>query len=433
MNIGKETELIEFKKSTAELKEGIISLTSMLNKSGKGTLYFGVSNNGDVIGQQVGSDTERKISEAIAQSIEPAIIPTIMLLSSPEGLDYIQIKVEGVDSPYSAYGLYYCRSADQDKKATRESLKKMFIGSGFDFIRESNALVQELKFTQLFTLFLANGYHITNEKSFVKNIGLLTNDEKYNQMASLLSDTNPLPLKVVRFNGTDKTFLSQRTEYGNRCMILAMQQVMEYIQSIIETNVEIKDSQRKSTPLFDYDSFREAWVNACLHNAWIDLTPPAIYIFTDRIEIASYGGLPFGLSIDGFYHGETHPINKALQSIFIQLNYAEQTGHGVPIIVKNYGTDVFKISDNYITVTIPFSFEPQWAKAIRQDNPANELNQTQLSIIQYLKTNPDATLEDVASNLKLSVSSIKKGTSKLVQEGYLERRGSKRQGKWFVK
>ena len=34
MNIGKETEQIEFKKSTGELKEGVISIASMLNKHG---------------------------------------------------------------------------------------------------------------------------------------------------------------------------------------------------------------------------------------------------------------------------------------------------------------------------------------------------------------------------------------------------------------
>lgn len=34
MNLGTETEKLEFKKSTSELKEGIISLSSMLNKHG---------------------------------------------------------------------------------------------------------------------------------------------------------------------------------------------------------------------------------------------------------------------------------------------------------------------------------------------------------------------------------------------------------------
>ena len=33
MKIGKENEKLEFKKTTAELKEGVISMTAMLNKN----------------------------------------------------------------------------------------------------------------------------------------------------------------------------------------------------------------------------------------------------------------------------------------------------------------------------------------------------------------------------------------------------------------
>ena len=42
MNIGRENETIEFKRSVSETKEGIASISSMLNKHGKGILYFGV-------------------------------------------------------------------------------------------------------------------------------------------------------------------------------------------------------------------------------------------------------------------------------------------------------------------------------------------------------------------------------------------------------
>ena len=55
MNVGKETEQIEFKKSTSELKEGVISIASMLNKHGSCELYFGVKNDGEAIGQQIGN------------------------------------------------------------------------------------------------------------------------------------------------------------------------------------------------------------------------------------------------------------------------------------------------------------------------------------------------------------------------------------------
>ncbi len=42
MNFGKENETLEFKKSIGELKEGVISISSKLNKSGYGRLYFGI-------------------------------------------------------------------------------------------------------------------------------------------------------------------------------------------------------------------------------------------------------------------------------------------------------------------------------------------------------------------------------------------------------
>ena len=54
MNIGKENEIIEFKKTTAEIKEGLQSISAILNKHQKGYLYFGVRDNGDVIGQDIG-------------------------------------------------------------------------------------------------------------------------------------------------------------------------------------------------------------------------------------------------------------------------------------------------------------------------------------------------------------------------------------------
>ena len=58
MNIGKENETIEFKKSTSEIKAGLDSISAILNKHGKGVLYFGVKDNGEICGQQIGKETE---------------------------------------------------------------------------------------------------------------------------------------------------------------------------------------------------------------------------------------------------------------------------------------------------------------------------------------------------------------------------------------
>ena len=73
----RESELIEFKKSTSELKQGVISLSSMLNKHGKGVVYFGVLNDGSIFGQQIGKDTTHDISVEIKNYIKPVIVPII--------------------------------------------------------------------------------------------------------------------------------------------------------------------------------------------------------------------------------------------------------------------------------------------------------------------------------------------------------------------
>ena len=50
----KESETLELKKSTSELKEAIIAISAMLNKHGRGEVIFGIEDNGKVVGQGIG-------------------------------------------------------------------------------------------------------------------------------------------------------------------------------------------------------------------------------------------------------------------------------------------------------------------------------------------------------------------------------------------
>lgn len=82
MKIGEESELIEFKTSTGERKEAVESICAILNKHTKGTLYFGIDDNGFVIGQkQISDSTKKDISRTISEMLEPKIVPTIEILN----------------------------------------------------------------------------------------------------------------------------------------------------------------------------------------------------------------------------------------------------------------------------------------------------------------------------------------------------------------
>ena len=84
-NIGIETEQIEYKKTTGELKEAITSIVAILNKHGAGELYFGVRNNGDVLGQEINDETLRKVSQAIKNHITPSIFQNFCYQDDEEG------------------------------------------------------------------------------------------------------------------------------------------------------------------------------------------------------------------------------------------------------------------------------------------------------------------------------------------------------------
>ncbi|MFH1440136.1 MAG: ATP-binding protein [Candidatus Woesearchaeota archaeon] len=89
-------------KSTSELKEGIISIVSILNKHQKGELYFGVKNNGEIVGQTVTEKTIRDISKSISDNIEPKIFPKIKEVVL-EGKKCVHIEFLGENVPYYAF------------------------------------------------------------------------------------------------------------------------------------------------------------------------------------------------------------------------------------------------------------------------------------------------------------------------------------------
>ena len=80
----------------------------MLNKYQEGKLYFGIKNDGTILGQNIGDDTLRSISQAISANIEPRIYPSIRQVSF-EGKTCIEIECQGNDIPYFAYGRAYIR------------------------------------------------------------------------------------------------------------------------------------------------------------------------------------------------------------------------------------------------------------------------------------------------------------------------------------
>ena len=431
MNLGKENEFQEFKESLSQLDKGLKSLTAMLNRSGHGTVYFGVDDNGNVKGFTVGKKTLLDIRNRIKDIIEPQILAEINELVADDGKTYISVSATGCNIPYSCDGRYYVRNASADESVSNDLLRKMLASGDADLIKQIESDIQDLTFNQLVTFLSGYGVHISDKRAILKNYGLLNADDKYNFMAYLLSDQNDTSIKIVKFSGIDKSAMSERTEFGRQCLLITVKQVLDYMKAMNSTLVDLSGGVRIEKHLFEYDAFREAWINACLHNSWNERIPPAIYIFDDRIEVVSYGGLPYDLSKDGFFNGVSKPINKSLLTLFILSDYSEQSGHGIPTIVSAYGKEAFSFDDKLLKVTLNFTFEPDIvaARKLREHRQA-KLTEKQIMILTYLSEHPAAKLQDAADATGVSLAGVKKIVSKLQELELLRRSGSKRDGHW---
>ena len=433
MNLGHENETLEFKESLGQLDKGLKSITAMLNRSGYGCVCFGVLDNGDVKGLTVGPNTLMDIRNKIKFLISPQALVHIEKVTVGK-LDYIKVTAQGSDIPYSCDGRYYIRNVAADETVSNEILRKMLTTSETDIIRRIPSEDQDLTFNQFDSFMSKYGIHTESSISFHKNYGLKNDEGKFNLMAYLLSDQNNVSIKVVKFEGTDKSTMSERTDFGSQCLLRSVQEVLEYVKVNNAVKVDLSGGIRKETPLLDYEAFREAWINACLHNSWSEMLPPSVFVYDDRMEIVSYGGLPFGLSKEGFFKGTSLPVNRGLLIIFIATGFAEQSGHGVPIIVSKYSEEAFSFENGMIKVTLNFNYEPaEVVRRIEIEKTEDNLTVKQREVLELIKENVKITQKELSEKANLSLAGVKKIMLKLQNMNLIERVGAKKNGYWTVK
>ena len=421
-----ETEYVEYKESTTELEDAAIALTAMLNKNGSGKVIFGMKDNGTPVGQDIGKTTLKSISQHIHNFIEPRIIPTIDVTELENGRSIITVTVSGLNRPYAYKNNIYIRSDEENKRVPITELRQMF-QSYSDLLKDTVAFRQDLTFSSLTGRLRAKSLHVEDDKRLYDSYELMRSDGKFNMQAELLSDQNKVPLTAVVFSGTDRTAISIRKDFSGRCLFDELEQVQMFAESINETKVLINGLVRQETQQFEMDAFREAWVNACVHNLWIHGIPPTVQFFSDRVEIISNGSLPYTQTLQEFFDGRSMPVNESLMRVFIAAGISEHTGHGVPIIVKKYGQEAFEITGGTVKVILRYKFEKN-SLTVQEQRPDSEVEE----ILQYLAEDPKLTLSHLSE-----ITGIKRGTlGKLIvdlqSKGLLSREGSKKSGSWKV-
>ena len=451
-----EEEWFEFKENWCEphiLGEYISAISNAAALKGRDTGYFiwGVQDNShEIVGTKFKHQQDFK-NEPLEHYLARLTAPDI-------GFKFHDLKIDdrpvvvlvipaAVKVPTSFDHERYIRIGSSKESVAKypEQEAQLFdvLKNGLPTIENTPSQYQDLRFERLFTYYAGRGVTLRQE-TFKKNIGLLTDDGKYNILAQLLSDDCHMPIRVSIFRGETKAApLYSIKEFGNSCILSAMDKINDYgdVINLVQVDEQNRSMVRKDVSLFDQDAFREALINAFVHNKWIDGNAPMITIYSNRIEILSRGSLAPKQTIEGFYLGESVPVNQKLSDIFLQLHISERSGRGVPKIVEIYGKDIFEFRENSIVVNIPFNYISGGVADKVVDNVVDnvadkvvdkKLNATQNKILLEIRNNPNITQPQLGVKLGFGKTTIQNGISALKKKGYIERIGSNKDGYWKV-
>ena len=295
---------------------------------------------------------------------------------------------------------------------------------------------QDLSFTRLFTYYAGRGVELRAD-TFAKNLGFLTPAGKYNLLAQLLSDDSRIPVRVSIFAGETRADpLYSVREFGNTCLLISLDRVLEYIDvlNVVQADERNRVVERKDVPLMEPKPVREAIINAFVHNRWVDGNAPMFTVYSDRLEILSRGPLPSKQTMDGFFRGESVPVNQKLSDMFLQLHISERSGRGVPKIVEAYGRDCYEFREGSIALTIPFNRINALDSATHSGSTkgANELSKVQVEVLAEIRSDPNATHDQIAASIGKGRTAVVKAIRQLREGGYIERVGSNKSGWWKV-
>lgn len=445
-NIRIENQHTEFKRILNDRFE--ISVVAFLNSKDGGVIYIGMDDDGSVFGVENPDILQKQVADRIKNNIRGECLGLYdIILEKREGKNVVKLVISsGTEKPYyirekgmTSEGCFI-RNGSRIESMTSAMIEKMFARRTRNTLSVLLSPKQDLGFEQLKIFYEEHGKKLNDQ--FAKNLDFLTPDGKYNLNAFLFADQNNITVKVAKFAGPDKRELVENEEYGFCSIIKSCKRVLEKLEIENKTFAKVGYPFRKEKKMIDPDSLREAVINAFVHNDYTDLMSPAFYIFSDHIEIVSYGGLIDGMTKEEFLSGISRPRNREIMRIFRDVDLVEQLGTGMEKILSTYNSNIFKISPNFLRVHFDFDSLGSESEDKVQNNETDFPKTSQklpkevpfiaIRTFELIKQNPSATVAQLAVEEGVSDRTIKAHIALLKKEGLIERTGGKTKGMWIV-
>ena len=441
----RENETLEFKKSTSELKEGVISLSSMLNKHQTGVLYFGVKNDGTVVGQQIGASTTADVSKAIKDNLKPRITPSIEVVKE-DGKEVIKVEVRGEDTPYSSYGRYYIRSDDEDLLMTNAQLESYFINKNYDYSKwekEPTAYTVDDVDEDLLIRYVNAGnesgrinFLFKDVKTTLTKLELLNGNYLNNAGYYLFSNKKPLLLKLATYPTDERISFSDMKQFkGN--ILECIDEAIKYVTNNIRWRAEIRGTTRVEIPEIPIEAFREIIVNSFAHMKINPSSSNEIYITPTKIHIYNPGPLVPGTDPKMFASGEQGSMirNPLIATVLYYNKTIDAFGTGFERVFRLCKNIEYSYTSNQFGFTFEFiRSNNEMINDMTNDTLSEDLTADERQVLELLKRNGRKyTKQDMANSIGKSISTINRVIKSLKDKELIERVGSNKTGYWRIK
>lgn len=210
---------------------------------------------------------------------------------------------------------------------------------------------QNLTFEYIKKSFGEIGIDISN-KNIMKSLSMMDKQEKYTNLALLLSDQNPYAFKIAVYPTTDKLYFLDRKEFSGSLLEI-YDKTLDYLKLNSATYGLIDGTIRKDIEEYPEFIIRKILLNSLIHRDYSTLTSNIINIYkNDSIEFISYGSLYGNITIADALAGLSTSRNPHLQSIFMRLKRVEAIGSGLRRVSSYYKTRNLEL----IIEALPSSF-----------------------------------------------------------------------------
>ena len=350
---------------TTEFKQSLPSdlgreICAFANATG-GVILIGVDDAGTVIGVQDHNRLKSQV-QSVARSADP---PVAVEVESEEEVLLVTVP-EQHGKPYSFRGRFFIREGATCQQLSRDEIRDFFFKEGLIRLDETpcNAFDPSLEITPGRWAEFAEHAGIDpglNPMTVLENLHLVKGSRMTHAGAWLLADditrfTLQASVTCAVFQGSAKTHILDRKEFhGNLYAIY--QDVMAYflakLNSALIPNAQGRD-ERLELP---GNALREAVVNAIAHRDYRSTANVQVYIFQDRVEIVTPGGLPAGMREEDL-GSKSVPRNPLLFSMLYRMRLVEQIGSGIRRIhdaCREHGVaePTIEVSPDWVTVTFP--------------------------------------------------------------------------------